>query len=513
MSEGALDWGSLADSDYVLGHYRADQMSEAAASGLGLTDDEDEVYDSDFAGFIRRRNPSLLKFEHVPRMVRVADRVVAGELKRVMILLPPRYFKTETWSRLLAAHFLRVHTSRLVGLASYGAELSWAISEEARTNFQGDGGLISSVASAKKRWKTMDGGEMWATGTGGPMLGFGYHLGLLDDPVDPLRFSSPSFQKQWATWWPGKFLSRGEPGAAIVVVMQRLGIHDPIDYLFRREVGEDVEAAPEHWHVVVCDEIKSNEPLGRWDGPMGLPPTCTIEPDHRKVGQVLAPSRYSKEQVDAKHIAAGPIVRSAQLQQRPIQPAGDFWRKEWFRVYTELPAHAYNGGKDWDLAYTKKDLNAASCFIESYRGPRKSGAPSNVFDIYIEDLDWRWLEFPELVSWMTEVGGPHHVEEKASGKSAVQTLSASGVAAREVTVQGDKLKRASAVQPTVSNRRVWVNKRVRDQLLTGDKQGLLRVSAEMLAGQMEGHLDLNDAFVQAIHRHGKIGARGRGRVV
>jgi hypothetical protein len=140
--------------------------------------------------------------------------------------------------------------------------------------------------------------------------------------------------------------------------------------------------------------------------------------------------------------------------------------------------------------------------VLSYRGPGKDGE----FPIYIDDVDWDWREFPELVDWMRTTSGPHFVEQKASGKSVVQALMAEQIAATEVTVLGDKFARAAAIQPVASNRRVWVRKEVLHSLLYGERQGLLRVTAENLQAEGED-LDVNDAFVQALTRH--IGLHGK----
>ncbi len=461
-----------------------------------------------FEAYVARHNPTLLDFEHVPRLCAVADRVLAGEISRLLVILPPRYFKSETFSRLFAGFHARQRPHRWAAIVSYGADLAWELSEDARSYYQADGGALSRDTGAKKRWRTPRGGGVWAAGVGGPLLGRGYHLGIVDDPTDPEKAFSPTYQRRFREWWPAKFLSRQEPGAAIVFVMQRLGVEDPVDFLFRREVGEDVEAAPEHWHVMLLDEIKSSEPLGRWAGPMGLPETCTLESDPRDEGDVLAPTRFDVEEVERLQRVSGSLVTSAQRQGRPMRPAGDFWRKDWFRTYDELPGDAYQGGTDWDTAYTKQEANSASAMVRSYRGPGKEDA----FPIYIDDVDWDWREFPELVEWVRTATGPHYVEEKATGKSAAQALRKQGIAAYEVSVKGDKFARAAAVQPVVSNRRVFVRKAVLHDLLYGERQGLLRVTVERL--QDDGSdLDVNDAFVQAITRHTGMYGQKRARLI
>jgi len=179
-----------------------------------------------------------------------------------------------------------------------------------------------------------------------------------------------------------------------------------------------------------------------------------------------------------------------------MRPSGDFWRKKWFRTYKELPRDAHNGGRDWDTAYSKEEANSATAHILSYRGV----GSDDQFPIYIHDVDWDWKEYPEAVAWMKSIPGPHFVEQKATGKSLVQSLTKEGVAAEEVVVKGDKFARAAAVQTTVANRRIYVNEAIIDSLLLGERQGLLRVTAEaLLAGR--GDLDVNDVFVQAITRH------------
>lgn len=481
--------------DDVVGELRA-TYSELQRRGFALP----ERYED----FVRRHNPDLLRYEHIPRTCDVVDRVVRGEIKRLLVIEPPRYFKSEMFSRLLGAYWTRQMPHQWAAIISYAADMAWELSEDARGYYVADGGVLRRDSGAKRRWRTVRGGGLWAYGVGGQLLGRGYKLAIVDDPVDPEKAWSPTYQRRFREWWPAKFISRQEPDARIIVVMQRLGLDDPIDFLLRREVGDGTDCAPEHWHVLFLDEIKSDEPIGRWDGPMGLPPTCTLEPDPRPLGAVLAPSRFNANEVKRLQTAAGPLVTSAQRQGRPMRPAGDFWKEAWFRdrIYDELPASAYNGGTDWDTAYTKNELNSASAFVRSFRGPGKDGE----FPIYIDEVDWDWLEFPALIERMRSVAGPHYVEDKAAGKSSVQALRAENITAFEVKVHGDKFARAAAVQSVVANRRVWVRRSVFQSLLYGERQGLLRVSAERL--QEDGpDLDLNDAFVQALTRH--VGLYGR----
>lgn len=459
-----------------------------------------------FAEFVKAKKPSLLKFEHIPKLIDVADRILAGILKYVLIMAPPRYLKSEIFSRLLPAYYLLRFPSRTFALTSHAAHLAWELAESARENFVRAGGKLSPETQAKARWQTAAAdasgqqGEMWANGMGGGIIGKGFNLGGVDDPIHPDHAFSWTYRKKFETWWENTWLRAREPQAQMFFVMQRLAMEDPIEYLMKQEVEHGGKFAL-HWHVVCLDEVHSKDPLGRWSGPQGLPPSCTLEPDAREVGQILSPSRFSREEVMERQNQSTPLVVAAQRQQRPMRAEGDFWKLDWFkeREYEVLPDNAYNGADDWDTALTADEQNSASARIRSYRGPAQKDAPL-IFPVYIDDVDFRWVKFPELVAWIQSCPGPHHVEAKASGKSAVQQLKAYGVIAHEVPVKGDKLQRASGVQPHVSAGRVYINVRVVEKLLWAEQQGLLRITAEQLQAGGEG-LDVNDAFVQALHRH------------
>lgn len=455
-----------------------------------------------YEDFIHRANPSLWRFEHVRWLAPVVDQLVAGTIINLMVLAPPRYLKSECFGRLLVPYFLDAHPQAHIGIISHSDHLALnELSDPARARYRDFVGDLNPATEAKGRWETLLGGVVWAAGVGGHFQGQGLDLGVLDDPVDVEQSRSFAHQQRFVRFWPQRYLNRREPGARTVLVMQRLGPDDPVDYLLRREVGEHTEQAPMHWHVLILDEVKSDEPLGRWDGPRGLPKTCTlVDVDPRKPGELLAPSRFSSAAVEGMRRETAPYTVATQRQQRPLVPSGDFWREKWFTTYDVLPPTAHNGGWDHDTAFTDNERNSAWAAVQSFRGP----GPEGEFPIYVNDLQVDWLEFPALIARIQALTGPHYIEAKASGKSAKQTLRASGIQAEEIPVKGDKLARASAVQPTVANGRVLVRKAILEKLLWMERQGLLRITAEALAQDGQG-LDLNDAFVQALFRHIGIG--------
>jgi predicted phage terminase large subunit-like protein len=178
---------------------------------------------------------------------------------------------------------------------------------------------------------------------------------------------------------------------------------------------------------------------------------------------------------------------AGQMQQTPSPTTGAIWEADWFNTIDpdKIPYPLNKFATDWDLAYTKDDRNSASAFVES---GSKDG------NIYITDLGYRWLEFPDLISWMKSKTAPHYIEGKASGKSAKQTLTRNEINAIEVPKSTDKPASTRMATPTAESGRVYVSSKILHTLLHDERQGIIRFPA----GE---HDDLNDAFVQALTRH------------
>src|SRR5690349_25019575 len=107
-----------------------------------------------FADFVGMANPGLMRFDHVPKLISVGQRIVDEQLDRVIVMLPPRYLKTEIFSKLLSAYYLLKHGDKHVAITSYVARLTWEISSASRNFYQRGGGVISEEigrASCRER--------------------------------------------------------------------------------------------------------------------------------------------------------------------------------------------------------------------------------------------------------------------------------------------------------------------------------------------------------------------------
>lgn len=438
-----------------------------------------------FRDFIEQVNPRYVFYRHCEVLIEHLQAIADQELGRLMIFMPPRSGKSETVSRLFPAYYVMRHPDQFVGLNSYGSALAYTLSRNARNYYSRFGGELAGDAAAVQQWETPKGGGLWAAGVGGAITGKGFHLGIIDDPIRNAEDAQSEIvlDKQW-DWYQSTYYTRREPGAALIHTQTRWNMGDLAGRLLEFESEGD---EPEHWHIINFEAIKSSRQTV-------FPATCTVEEDPRKAGEALNPDRQDLAELEAIRKKVGSYWFAALYQQSPAAEEGNLWKRVYFRVYDELPKDketgellVYDGGYDWDTAYTKEESNAANAYVYSFRD--EAGG------VYIHDFDFQWMETPELVRWMKQLGGPHYIEKKASGKSAKDLLDREGIYAVPVKVEGgDKIARTRSCLPVGEAGKLYVRRAIMDRLLDDDKQGIL-------AFPNSKWKDVNDALTQAINRH------------
>lgn len=321
-----------------------------------------------FKAFVAVANPRFKWYWHCIRIAEVLIRVANGELSRVMIFAPPRHGKSEILSRLFSAYYLSIFPDRWVGINSYAADLAYTLSRSARENFISCGGTVKDDAAAVKHWETDAGGGLWAAGVGGPITGKGFNLGIIDDPLkNAEEANSATVNESHQAWYPSTFYTREEPGAAIVIMMTRWNEMDLCGWLLSQEAEEE---EPERWHVVCFEAIKEDEPIG-------IPPTCTLEPDARKVGEPLCPERYSLGKLKKISKRVGTYFWNALYRQRPTAKDGGMFQLSQLPIVNAAPAEAKRV-RYWDLGgsdSTKADYSVG-CLM--------SHTPEGIF--HVEDV-------------------------------------------------------------------------------------------------------------------------------
>src|SRR5512139_1609512 len=241
------------------------------------------------------------------------DRVISGEIKRLMIFAPPQHGKSELVSVRLPAFWLGRRPDDPVLLSSYAADLAYSKSRQARDIIESDAFrmLFPTVATSRDSRAVNQcqiagrRGYMKAVGVGGPVTGHGGPLGIIDDPFENWeQAQSLTHRNRVWDWYRGTFRTRIWENGAIVLIMTRW--HE--DDLAGRLLEQDSDG----WHVLRLPALAESQAARDTNNAkmhlgVGLP-----DPLGREPGEALSPKRFSKAALEELQTDVGSLVWSAE---------------------------------------------------------------------------------------------------------------------------------------------------------------------------------------------------------
>jgi hypothetical protein len=191
------------------------------------------------------------------------EKVAAGEIKRLMVLMPPGSAKSTYCSVLFPAWMFaqREHLD-IIG-ASHGADLAEDFSSRIQSFVRQHRHLLQYDLSSEnvKRWRTTNGGFYRAAGIGGSITGRRADGGIIDDPLRGAADAESLTIRdgQW-DWYQAEFYTRLKPGAWIVFITTRWNEDD-----LAGRILQQAQTGGDEWTVLrlpaICDSL--TDPLGR----------------------------------------------------------------------------------------------------------------------------------------------------------------------------------------------------------------------------------------------------------
>lgn len=404
-----------------------------------------------FIPFVSRCWPDFISGSHHRIMADAFERVARGELKRLIINMPPRHTKSEFASHFLPAWFIGRWPKKKIIQSTHTADLATGFGRKvknliASAEYQSVFPTVSLAADAKAsgRWNTNRGGEYYAVGIGGAIAGRGADLFIIDDPhseqdarnaeVDPGVFD---FAYEWYTSGPRQRL---QPDAAIVMVMTRWGKRDLTGRVLETS---DVRDGTLKWEVI-------NFPA--------------IFPD----GRPLWPEFWSLKELEAIRAELPVSKWNAQYQQNPTSEEGAIIKREWWQRWpTSRPPKCDFVIQSWDTAFeakTRADYSACTTWGVFKKNPTDTNVQ---YHIILLDAFRARIEFPVLKQEalrMYTYWQPDNliIEQKASGAPLTQELRRGGIPVQEFTpVRGSRANpnskpvRVAAISDLVKSGNVW----------------------------------------------------------
>lgn len=389
----------------------------------------------------------------------------ASDFNALMVFLPPQEGKSQKVSRRFPEWLLDHDPSVRIAIASYGEELAVRWGRDIKNDVQHNpchsaqpegeceqdcGGLhipIRRDSSSAGRWETPAGGGVYCVGIGGPLTGRPVDVLIIDDPVkDRAAAESAKIREGTWDWWESVALTRLAPGARVVLIQTRWHQDDLAGRITSRPSSLT-------WRTISIPAIAvGDDPLGRAPGDE-LPSVRKREPGYfRRLMATM--SSY---------------VFSGVYQQVPTAAEGNFFRRQTFRYWRDMPA--WNDGRERiDLEGTPVTLADTWRFITmDFAASTRSSADftvascwaiTNMGDLVllgrvrkrVPDHEHFALAAPLMERWgAVQV----YVESNWWSKTFVSDARDHGVPIAEVLADTDKVTRAIPAAGRVHSGKAW----------------------------------------------------------
>lgn len=316
--------------------------------------------------FKKKTGNRFIVGDHHRIICEALDKVISGEIKRLIINIAPRYGKTELAVKNFISYGLALNPKSKFIHLSYSDDLVLDSSKEINNTIRSDyfqklfpESVTDSTNS--KKWYTNAGGGLYAVSSAGQVTGFG--AGQVENPDKEEEKDINDFMPAWDTKFAGAIIiddpikpedalsetirervnnrfettirnrvnSRNTP---IIIIMQRLHEHDLCGYL------QEIE--PDDWTVV------------------SLP--C-IQHDENGKEKALWEFKHTVEELH-KIESANSFVFDTQYMQNPIPIEGLMYRE--FQTYEIIPHYKDSENKNYtDTADTGNDYLCSICYVDT----------------------------------------------------------------------------------------------------------------------------------------------------
>ncbi len=440
----------------------------------------------DFGAFVHKVFTTLAPGQpfiptwHLSAIAHQLERVRRGELRRLIINMPPRSLKSITASVAFPAYLLGLDPSWQLICVSYSADLAKKHSNDFRTVLESSWYRSTFPTTRIGPYKnseteielTARGGRL-ATSVGGTLTGRGGDILIIDDPLKPDDAHSDTKRTAANLWFTNTLLSRlnNKRTGAIVIVTQRVHMDDLCGHVLGLSAEWEVLSLPAIAEHVI--EI----PIGR-----GRVYSC-------KAGEALSPLREPHEVLEALKLQLGSDAFSAQYQQAPTPPGGAMVKRQWRKRYVDLPpkSEQFLTFQSWDTASKGGPDNDWSVCT--------TGVVTKDMRWYLVDV-WRArIDYPAPKASAKKLARKWGavrvlVEDTAAGTALVQELVREIPGIIAVKPVGDKVSRMAVATAKFEAGQVF---------LPGSAAWLSDLEAELFAFPGIRHDDQCDSISQALH--------------
>jgi len=248
--------------------------------------------------FSRYIMPDFQSAQHIKLIAEHLSRVEKGEIKNLIINMPPRHGKSNLCSKIFPTWFLGRHPKDEIIVTSFAADKAIEFTRWQRNTVESE--LYRDIfpniqtcddSRASRRWEITAGGVVIGAGVDGPITGRGGKLAVIDDPIKNYQEAmSEKIQDNVWEWYCSTFLTRIYEDTAQILIMTRWSSDDLSGKLIAKD---GLAENGGKWHLLKLPAIDAD-------------------------GKALWPERFSAEFLQSQRETMGEKIFMALYQQEPI---------------------------------------------------------------------------------------------------------------------------------------------------------------------------------------------------
>ena len=320
--------------------------SEACACLVAPSPSERGLGERNLLSFTQHTLPTFAPAPFHLAYYEVLTRFAMGEIKKLMITMPPQHGKSEGATRRLPAFVLGQDPDKRIAIVSYNAIKARKFNRELQRIMDDDcyyelfpQTLLAGQASYQEQGRRSRNyarnsdeceivgyqGSFKTIGVGGSLTGEPVDMLIMDDLYkDASSAWSPVIRQNVADWYDTVASTRLHNDSQQLLVFTRWHMEDLAGRLLEQEGVYDPIENPQGWLLVSFPAIQNRPPS---------------EQDPRVEGEPLWPERHSLEKL-LEIKGRSPTVFESLYQQNP-QPSQGLMYEE-FTCYTDLPSRSYS---------------------------------------------------------------------------------------------------------------------------------------------------------------------------
>jgi predicted phage terminase large subunit-like protein len=416
----------------------------------------------DFLTFVKIFAPTLVSDfkmgRHIKLLCQKLQGVVDGDIKRLMVFLPPRSSKSLICSKLFPAWYIGNFSNHEIMSVSHSDQLASDFGRTVRDivnteKFQRifKGVALRSDVKAAGKWKTNKNGSYYAAGVRSQVAGRGANVALLDDVMSEEDSFSQTGRKYIKEWYPAGLRTRLMPNGSIIIINTRYHYDDLCGWLLKQE--KTAEQNTYSWEVISIPAWLNEEAAEL----LGLPVGSSYFPEW-KSDKIL---KIDEEEIRASN---GARYWNSLYMQDPSPDDGGIIKKKYIQwwEYDEPPECQFII-QTYDTAFSTSrtaDFSVIQTWGIFNDYDEDDGFSSHL--ILLGNTKGRY-EYPELRRIAQDLYKEFKpdvciIERKASGQSLIQDMRRAGLPVLDYLPDKDKIARVYASTPMMEAGRVWLPK-------------------------------------------------------